>query len=66
MNTIKIKMNRGCVGADFVYAAGGEYDAPEDRARDLIQAGHATPVSAKASSRAENAISPASKKAEKR
>lgn len=59
-------MRRGCVGQDYVYAAGGIYDAPEDRARDLLKAGHADPVGTKPSDTTEKAISPKATKAEKR
>lgn len=64
-----IKMNRGCVGQDFVYAAGSIYEAPDDRAADLVQAGHAEYVDAssgKPSDRTEKAVSKAAEKAEKR
>lgn len=59
-------MLRGCVGGDFVYAAGGEYDAPEERALDLIKAGHAERVGVKASDRSEKAVLKSAKRAEKR
>jgi hypothetical protein len=37
--TIKIIALDSMVGNDFVYNKGGEYDAPEDRAKDLVKAG---------------------------
>jgi len=64
-----IKMNRGCVGQDFVYAAGGIYDAPDDRAADLVQAGHAEylgTTTGNPASKAEKEVSKQASKAEKR
>ena len=36
---IKIRVLDSCVGTDFVYAKGGIYDAPDERAKDLIKGG---------------------------
>lgn len=37
--TIKIIALDSMVGNDFVYGKGGTYDAPEERAKDLVKAG---------------------------
>lgn len=52
--TIRIRMRRGVVGGDFVYSAGGEYDAPEHIALDLIKAEHADRIDENATQKAEN------------
>ena len=36
---IEIRALDSCVGNEFVYAKGGVYFAPEDRAKDLVKAG---------------------------
>lgn len=41
MNTIKIRLVTSVVGNGFEYPAGTVTDAPEDRAKDLLQAGYA-------------------------
>lgn len=65
-----IKMRRGCVGEGFVYAAGAVIsNVPDDRAADLVQAGHADYVDdlpANPAARAEKSVSKAAAKAEKR
>ena len=58
--TRSIKMNRGVAGGVYTYAAGQVVqDCPEDRAADLVQAGHAVYLDASPQSRAET---PESKK----
>ena len=64
--TIRIRMRRGVVGGDFVYSAGGEYDAPEPRALDLIKAEHADRIDEKATQKAENTGSKQAQNREKR
>lgn len=55
-----IKLNRGVAGDVYTYAAGQIVkDCPEDRAADLVQAGHAVYLDASPHSRAET---PESKK----
>ncbi len=49
--TIKIRALDSCVGNDFVYSKGGTYDAPEERAKDLIRGGLAVPVEVEAERR---------------
>lgn len=41
MNTIKIRLVTSVVGDGYEYPAGTVTDAPADRAKDLLQAGHA-------------------------
>ena len=36
---IKIQVIDSCAGRDYTYQKGGTYDAPEDRAKDLLKAG---------------------------
>ena len=43
--TIKIKLLDSVAGTDYSYGKGGTYDAPEDRAKDLIKGGLAIEVS---------------------
>lgn len=62
-----IKLNRGVAGGVFTYAAGQVVVAPEDRADDLVRAGHAEYVDAeKPADRAQRAESKQAKNAEKR
>lgn len=65
-----IKMRRGCVGENFVYAAGATVEnVPDDRAADLVQAEHADYVNASPANpaaRAEKAVSKPAATAEKR
>ncbi len=49
--TIKIRALDSMVGNDFSYAKGGIYDAPEERAKDLIRGGLAVPVEVEAEQR---------------
>lgn len=63
---MQIRMLRGVVGGDFVYSAGGIYEAPADRALDLINAGHAVAVDTGSATKPEKAISKQAGKAEKR
>lgn len=47
VKTLGIKLVTSVVGDDFMYAAGQEIqDCPEERALDLLQAGHAVPLNA--------------------
>lgn len=64
--TIKIRLKYPVASTEYDYLAGQEVDAPEDRAKDLLQAGHAELVAEKPSERTERAIYPAAKTAEKR
>lgn len=66
MQTIRIKLNESVVGDDYTYSKGEEVDAPEDRAKSLIKAGHANPVEANAHTKSEKAISKQAQTAEKR
>lgn len=44
MATIKITLLESCAGNDYSYGKGGTYDAPEERAKDLIKGGLAIPA----------------------
>jgi len=50
-DTIEIQVLDSCVGTDFVYAKGGIYHAPAERAKDLIRGGLAVPVKIEAERR---------------
>lgn len=51
--TIAIRLVTSVVGGDYTYAAGEEVtDCPEERALDLLQAGHAVPIDTQKSERA--------------
>lgn len=63
---MQIRMLRGVVGGDFVYSAGGIYEAPADRALDLINAGHAVKVDTGSAAKPEKANSKQADKSEKR
>lgn len=41
---MRIKLNTSVAALTWSYAAGDEVEVPEDRGRDLIQAGHAEAV----------------------
>ncbi len=51
VETIKIRALDSMVGNDFTYAKGGVYDAPAERAKDLIRGGLAVPVEVEAERR---------------
>ena len=61
--TIKIRMTTSVAGTDYAYRADQVVDAPEDRAKDLLKAGHAIPEN---DSRAETPESKTAKRIEKR
>jgi len=64
---MKIKLNTSVVGGDYTYAAGEEVDAPEERAKDLVKAGHAEIVEQSSGAKsAEKATSKQAANAEKR
>lgn len=44
MSNVKIRLLTSVAGGDYTYAAGDEVDAPEERAKDLVRAGHAEMV----------------------
>lgn len=65
--SMKIKLLTSVVSSDYNYAAGQEVDAPEERAKDLIRAGHAELLESSAGAKsAEKATSKAAAAAEKR
>lgn len=68
--TIKIQMLTSVAGGDYMYAAGELVDAPVDRARDLLQAGHAALANGKLAEppveKSEKAVSKAAANSEKR
>jgi hypothetical protein len=43
---MKIFILKGCAGVNYKYGKGGTYDAPEEIANDLINAGFAKKVKA--------------------
>jgi len=64
MKTIRVRILASLAGPGYSYGKGFEGDVPEELAKDLIRAGHATQLNSKAEQR-EKAI-PNTDKKEKR